>query len=389
MKILFASNAGLWPLCDGGAEVAIHELLTILSKKYKCECHAIGSINNNHIKIILQIVKILNYSNKSYNLFTKFYLPSFFKNFFLFFPISIIRRRLFYGISFSEKYSIFYVNENRLLTEIESQINRIKPDIIFTQTIKSEEICKLANKFQIPAIVFLVDCTNFTINIIYSLKNYKNINFVYNSEFLKNKLNHLIEGGRNTIVLHPIIIKKNYLVKKENNNFVTYINPIKEKGVYIFREIVSSMPQVDFLLVQGWPIVNFNQIKNNFQQFKNVSFMEKQTDMKKIYSRTKILLVPSTCEEAFGRIVVEAGLNGIPTIASKVGNLKQTIGKGGILIKEYYKIKIWTKSIKFLLENEKKYSYYSKMAVVNSLKFTDLSECKKILTFSKRLIIRH
>ena len=389
MKILFASNAGLWPLCDGGAEVAIHELLTILSKKYKCECHAIGSIKNNHIKIILQIVKILNYSNKSYNLFTKFYLPSFFKNFFLFFPISIIRRRLFYGISFSEKYSIFYVNENRLLTEIESQINRIKPDIIFTQTIKSEEICKLANKFQIPAIVFLVDCTNFTINIIYSLKNYKNINFVYNSEFLKNKLNHLIEGGRNTIVLHPIIIKKNYLVKKENNNFVTYINPIKEKGVYIFREIVSSMPQVDFLLVQGWPIVNFNQIKNNFQQFKNVSFMEKQTDMKKIYSRTKILLVPSTCEEAFGRIVVEAGLNGIPTIASKVGNLKQTIGKGGILIKEYYKIKIWTKSIKFLLENEKKYSYYSKMAVVNSLKFTDLSECKKILTFSKRLIIRH
>ena len=47
---------------------------------------------------------------------------------------------------------------------------------------------------------------------------------------------------------------------------------------------------------------------------------------------SRILLVPSIWMEAFGRVVVEAQLNGIPVIASDKGNLPNTVGEGGLII---------------------------------------------------------
>jgi hypothetical protein len=50
-----------------------------------------------------------------------------------------------------------------------------------------------------------------------------------------------------------------------------------------------------------------------------------------VYSVTKLLLVPSLCNESFGLVAAEAMLNGIPVLASNRGALPETIGDRGFL----------------------------------------------------------
>ena len=51
--------------------------------------------------------------------------------------------------------------------------------------------------------------------------------------------------------------------------------------------------------------------------------LEPQVDIDKIFAETRILLTPSLCSEAFGLIVVEAMLRGIPVISSNAGGLAE------------------------------------------------------------------
>jgi glycosyltransferase involved in cell wall biosynthesis len=50
------------------------------------------------------------------------------------------------------------------------------------------------------------------------------------------------------------------------------------------------------------------------------------------FALTRILLVPSTVAESFGRVAAEAMVNGIPPIVSNRGGLPQTVGGGGIVL---------------------------------------------------------
>ena len=70
----------------------------------------------------------------------------------------------------------------------------------------------------------------------------------------------------------------------------------------------------------------------NLSDCPNVEILKSEDDARVIYEKTRLLLVPSQWEEAFGRVVIEAMVNGIPVIGSNVGGLKESIGKGGILL---------------------------------------------------------
>ena len=50
-----------------------------------------------------------------------------------------------------------------------------------------------------------------------------------------------------------------------------------------------------------------------------------------VFSRTKLLLMPSLWLESFGLVAAEAMLNGIPVLASNRGALPETIGDAGFL----------------------------------------------------------
>ena len=66
------------------------------------------------------------------------------------------------------------------------------------------------------------------------------------------------------------------------------------------------------------------------------------------YAQARLLLVPSVWEEAWGRVVTEAQLNGIPVLATAIGGLPESVGPGGILIPPGSGIEVWNAHLRKL-----------------------------------------
>ncbi|KAK9768398.1 hypothetical protein K7432_000999 [Basidiobolus ranarum] len=106
-----------------------------------------------------------------------------------------------------------------------------------------------------------------------------------------------------------------------NHGLVTAINPGSVKGFHIFLDLAKSLPHVTFGAVKSWSLLP-NQVDILSAQ-KNIRILETFRDMDNLWRKTKILLVPSVWCEAFGLIVVEAMLRGIPVLASNIGGLPE------------------------------------------------------------------
>jgi glycosyltransferase involved in cell wall biosynthesis len=145
------------------------------------------------------------------------------------------------------------------------------------------------------------------------------------------------------------------------------INPIPVKGVEIALALAEALPRQQFLFVEGWG--TDPAIVEQIDRLPNATYMRKQLDMRTVYARTRVLIVPSQWQEAFGRVVVEAQASGIPVIASRTGGLPEAVGGGGILIDEYSNPTRWLTALEGLLEDRSTYSDLSDKAIENTRRF--------------------
>jgi glycosyltransferase involved in cell wall biosynthesis len=103
--------------------------------------------------------------------------------------------------------------------------------------------------------------------------------------------------------------------------FVTMVNPCRLKGIDIFLDIAIKLPAVRFAAVPLWGTTRSDYKRLSNQE--NVTILHAEDDINSILSRTRVMLVPSLWDEAFGRIVVESMIYGVPVLASAVGGLQE------------------------------------------------------------------
>jgi glycosyltransferase involved in cell wall biosynthesis len=249
----------------------------------------------------------------------------------------------------------------RYLSLVEDELTRGPVGVFVTQLEFAAEALQLASSNDWPSALFVNDYLELGIE---SVRHSGPATIsVYCSNFLRSR--HEPPAGNRCVVLYPQFHEELYAVESVGECF-TFINPLPLKGLELFRTMCELRPHLQFIAVQGWsrepPDI----------AAANVVVMAQQYDMRNVYSKSKALLVPSVCEEAFGRIVVEAAFSGIPSIASNIGGLCEAVGDGGILLPN--DLDAWLDAIDSLLDREV-YAELSMKALAHSEKFkVDWSE---------------
>jgi glycosyltransferase involved in cell wall biosynthesis len=122
-----------------------------------------------------------------------------------------------------------------------------------------------------------------------------------------------------------------------HGQYVTLVNPQPHKGVFLFvriaHELARLRPDIPFLVKEGRGRARWlNRTGLDLRGLSNLYFMEHTPDPREFYQASRIVLMPSVWDEAFGRVAAEAMINGIPVLASRRGALSETLAEGGILI---------------------------------------------------------
>jgi glycosyltransferase involved in cell wall biosynthesis len=180
---------------------------------------------------------------------------------------------------------------------------------------------------------------------------------IYNSEYVKNTMNY----PASAVVVHPPVDGKRYKVRRGSK--LTLVNLFERKGSLTFQAIARLMPERDFLGVEG------SYGKQEKSLLKNIEYMENTPDMKKVYSKTRILLMPSLYE-SYGRTAVEAMASGIPVIACPTPGLKECLGEAGIFADS---VEEWVSKIKELDDEE----VYKEASVKCLKRFKEIEEKTK------------
>jgi amino acid adenylation domain-containing protein/non-ribosomal peptide synthase protein (TIGR01720 family) len=105
------------------------------------------------------------------------------------------------------------------------------------------------------------------------------------------------------------------------SGYITMVNPCKVKGIDIFLELAAKLPDLAFAAVPTWGTTAADLA--SLRTYKNVCILPPVANVDDLFCATSILTVPSLWDEAFGRIVVEAMLRGVPVIASNAGGLPE------------------------------------------------------------------
>lgn len=146
-----------------------------------------------------------------------------------------------------------------------------------------------------------------------------NLYLIHNSKWIQKFYAPL---GLPSIVVHPPVNAEAYATVS-SREYVTLVNLSKDKGGTVFSKIAKLMPDAKFLGVRG---AYEQQVVPSFD---NVTVVDNTPNMKEIYARSAIVLMPSKYE-SWGRVAVEAMASGIPVVAQPTNGLKESCSYAGI-----------------------------------------------------------
>jgi len=178
--------------------------------------------------------------------------------------------------------------------------NRTKPTFIFTHVINNYKWI-LQQKVSFP------------------------LSVVYNSQMTQDTLPTFHDNMRmipyvNTDTFKPL---REYTIQTST---VTLINCNKNKGGELLKELARKLPNVQFLGVKG----GYSGQIIDTSPPSNLTYIETQKDIRVVFKRTGVLIMPSR-NETWGRTAVEAMASGVPVIHSESAGLVECVGGAGIV----------------------------------------------------------
>lgn len=242
-------------------------------------------------------------------------------------------------------------------------IDAYKPDLVWAQLEGALEVLRIARHKGVKGLYFVHDA-EFDPEELRAIVE-MGCTLVASSHFLAGKA--LAATGQRAHVVHPPM-NLFFDTQGDPEGFVTLINAHKVKGLETFLEVARRLPQVRFLLQESWKLKDdaLASLQARLADLPNVTFRHRVSDMRQVYRQTRLLLAPSVWEEGFGMVAVEAQSCAIPVIASVRGGLPESVGDGGLLIKDYRNVDAWVAALRSVLGSPDRYAGLSAKALAHA-----------------------
>ena len=248
-------------------------------------------------------------------------------------------------------------------TDVTEVVHHFRPDVAVVQNGNTIPIAQSLQAHGVPVVLYFRN-VEFE-ELEGSPADLPGALFVANSNFTADR--HKKAFGVTSTVIPPLVNPDLYQTETTREN-VTFINPYPIKGLDIALAVAEQCPDIPFAFVESWGIDAELRVllEKRLAHLSNVTLHPRASDMKTIYSKTRILLAPSQWEEAWGRVATEAHCSGIPVVGSRQGGLPEAIGLGGITIDVQAPLSEWVSAIRRLWNDPDEYNRISAAALAFS-----------------------
>jgi glycosyltransferase involved in cell wall biosynthesis len=250
-----------------------------------------------------------------------------------------------------------------LVGPLDDAIDAIRPDVAIVMPRAAVPMAAELVRLSVPTLVYFQDVELQQLGG--DPRSLQGVGFASNSHFTADR--YAGRYGIDSVVIPPLIQPDRYRTVCRPAN-VTMINPHPLKGGGLALDIAEACPEIPFALVSCWTLPDPERVHltRRVRALGNVLLQPATADMKSVYGRAKILLVPSRWEEAWGRVASEAHVTGIPVIASDRGGLRESVGPGGILLDPDGPLGPWVDAVRSLWCDGARYAELSSAALAYS-----------------------
>jgi glycosyltransferase involved in cell wall biosynthesis len=232
-----------------------------------------------------------------------------------------------------------------------------RPDVVITQLSYAINLAEQCHASGVPAAVYLHDRDFGALGE--PTRNVSPIEFLSNSKFVAKKFRESF--GLESTIIYNLFNPERYHTELSEKH-VTFVNPHPAKGGEIAFSLAERYSDIPFLFVGSWLGRADRKYRRRARAARNIKWVPSTPDMRSIYRKTHILIVPTRIDETWGRVVTEAQFSGIPVLASDRGGLPESVGKGGILLPDD-DIYSWQIALEDLWSNPQRWCELSKSAL--------------------------
>ncbi len=143
-----------------------------------------------------------------------------------------------------------------------------------------------------------------------------------------------------------------------------FAKPQKIKGIETILALAETMAQRRFIVVGAAS----GRTRRALAARPNIDYRGWVDDMAALYAQSALLLAPARIPEPFGRVAVEAGLRGVPTVATDAGGLPEAVGEGGVPVPRGAGADRWREAIDKATANHAALSRAARAHAVDLLK---------------------
>jgi glycosyltransferase involved in cell wall biosynthesis len=254
----------------------------------------------------------------------------------------------------------FTLHTARDLDEVQHVLKAVRPDVLFCSLDAIYDGVRLGRRYSLPTLAYLhsyeycpptpKERQDWKVGkparqeseVRWALEQADLL--LVNSEYMQRRLQD--RYGLASQVLYPEFEPEQFLVKRRAPRFLTGLCGYPHKGSDLFEQLARAFPRQPFLLVGP----RSPKVERALRELPNVTLRDHQSP-RQFLSETRVLLMPSRWAEPFGRVAVEAMANGIPTLASATGGLREVVGCGPLSVRPHDRLEAWITALSRLLDD--------------------------------------